>query len=50
MTEWLWQSSGYIALLTFFGGFCAMAVWIYLPRNRKRLESFREIPFEKGDK
>lgn len=50
MIEWLWQNSGYIALLSFFGGFTALAVWIYLPRNSSRLESFRDIPFEKGDK
>lgn len=49
MMEWLWQNSGYVVLVAFFVGFCGVALWIYLPRNRRRLEDMRNIPFEGGD-
>lgn len=50
MMQWLWQYSGYLVLVAFFVAFCGVALWIYLPRNSKRLESFRNIPFEGGEK
>lgn len=35
---------GLIVLVAFSLVFIGIAVWAYLPRNKKRLESYRDIP------
>lgn len=46
MMAWLYQHGGYAMLLVFFIIFSGVALWVYLPRNRQRLEDFRNIPFK----
>lgn len=37
---------GMVGLLFFFTFFVVVAVWSYMPRNRKRIEAYKNIPFE----
>lgn len=45
MIDWLSIYSGYFVLLGFFLAFLGIAFWIYLPSNKKRFESYLDIPF-----
>ncbi len=46
MIEWLSHYSGYFVLLAFFTAFTGIAIWAYWPKNRARLESYKEIPLK----
>lgn len=44
MIEALSQYSGYVMLLGFFAGFCGIAIWVFLPKNKDILNKHAEIP------
>ena len=39
---------GYLVLLAFFISFVAIALWIYRPSQKNKIEKYRDIPFQ-GD-
>lgn len=41
--------AGTISLLFFFIIFSGVTIWAYRPKNRDRLESYREIPFREDE-
>lgn len=43
------EYSSLISTLFFFVFFVSMAIWVLLPRNKKRIESLKEIPFKDED-
>lgn len=49
MIDWLAQYSGYFVLLTFFVAFVSVAVWIYRPANKVRIEKHGDIPFREAE-
>lgn len=51
MMEFLSQNAGLIGLLFFFGVFIGIGVWAFLPKNKQRIESYKNIPLaeEKND-
>ncbi len=49
MIDWLFENGGYVVLIGFFAAFCGVAIWIYRPSNRSKIEKMREIPFREGE-
>jgi cbb3-type cytochrome oxidase subunit 3 len=47
--DWVAAYSGYIMLVSFFIGFVGIAVWVYRPANRAKLEKHRDIPFREKE-
>ena len=41
--------AGLIGLLFFFAVFLVVAIWAYLPANRQRLESYKNIPLDEDE-
>ena len=46
---WLADNAGLTGLLFFFVVFVGIAIWLYMPGTKKRIESFANIPFEHED-
>jgi cbb3-type cytochrome oxidase subunit 3 len=46
MIDWLALYSGYVVLLAFFTAFVGIAVWVYFPAHKGKLEQHRDIPFK----
>lgn len=46
--EKLIESAPLISTLFFFTFFMSVAVWTMLPRNKKRIEALKEIPFREA--
>lgn len=49
MIDWLIQHAPSIGLLGFFLGFVGVAVWAYLPANKRRIEDHAHIPFREQE-
>ena len=49
MIAFIVQHSGLIVSVLFFTMFSAIAIWSYLPRNKRRLQSYGHIPLESDD-
>jgi len=49
MIDFLTIHSGVIVSVLFFTMFVGIAIWSYLPRNKRRLQNYGNIPFEGDD-
>ena len=47
--NFLIDHSGIIVSVLFFTMFVGIAIWSYLPRNKRRLQSYADIPLEDND-
>jgi len=47
--DWLTDNSGMIVTIGFFTGFVSIALWAYMPSNKRNMQEQAMIPFKEQD-
>ena len=46
MMDWVAEHGSLLVLITFFALFLGFAVWAYAPANKRKMETYGQIPLQ----